>query len=156
MADPVLAMALTVLEETAQWDIYRECADVRHFVADVRSRLGGHAERKTIDARLQALDAALRALADDYEQLLGDGVTETNEPAVLKQARALLSPAPPVAPLRRQQQLDAALRDIRTAFLALRVAEMETYGGEVVFAGRCATEQNALRTAIASAIETLR
>jgi hypothetical protein len=40
--------------------------------------------------RIRELEAALRALADDYEALMGDGLTVDNQPAVLAQARAAL------------------------------------------------------------------
>lgn len=45
-------------------------------------------------ARIHELEAALRALADDYEALMGDGLTVDNQPAVLAQARIVLTGKP--------------------------------------------------------------
>lgn len=67
--------------------------------AQIDSDSDAEAQMATLDANAHLiaaapdLYAALKALADDYDQLLGDGVTESNQPDILRQARLALAKA---------------------------------------------------------------
>ncbi len=61
-----------------------------HHLDEPIERLKAQANRAV--SRLARLEQALRDLIADYDQLLGDGVTESNQPAVRRAAVAALRP----------------------------------------------------------------
>lgn len=80
--------------DAAQGSLDNAC----RLLSDVQRE--AHARAEAAAAENKALRKALAMLLDDYLLMAGDGMTESTEPALVKQARAALAPSPSDPPAR--------------------------------------------------------